>query len=436
MNKFSKIFLNKKILVYGLGRSGISTFNFLKDNNKVFLFDDKKNIKLSPLTKKKILPIKKVLNTEFDSIILSPGIDLKNCKLTKFLMKNKNIIYTDLDVFYSFFRNCCVTVTGTNGKSTTCKLLYDILRDQKKDVKLAGNIGIPILSIKKILPQSIFVIEASSYQLDYSKIFNSKYAAILNLSPDHIERHGNLRNYISAKFKLLKNQKKGSIGFVNKNDWLIQKKIKQNRYQNKIIHINTDQKNNFFKKIKNKYFLSQSNQSNLFFAIEIAKKFKIKKNKLINTINKFKGLNYRQQIIFNKKNLTIINDSKSTSYSSSVEILKLYRNVYWLLGGIPKKGDRLILPKKYHKNIKAYIFGNNYKKFTKDLRNKIKFYKFKNLKKALSAILQDTVKNKLIKKTLLFSPASASFDNFKNFEERGLYFNKLAKKYLNERKIF
>jgi len=436
MNKFSKIFLNKKILVYGLRRSGISIFNFLKDNKKVLLFKNKKNIKLSPLTKKKILPIKKVLNTEFDSIILSPGIDLKNCRLAKFLMKNKNIIYTDLDVFYSFFRNCCVTVTGTNGKSTTCKLLYDILRDQKKDVKLAGNIGIPILSIKKILPQSIFIIEASSYQLDYSKIFNSKYAAILNLSPDHIERHGNLRNYISAKFKLLKNQKKGSIGFVNKNDRLIQKKIKQNRYQNKIIHINTDQKNNFFKKIKNKYFLSQSNQSNLFFAIEIAKKFKIKKNKLINTINKFKGLNYRQQIIFNKKNLTIINDSKSTSYSSSVEILKLYKNIYWLLGGIPKKGDRLILPKKYHNNIKAYIFGNNYKKFTIDLRNKIKFYKFQNLKKALSAILQNTKKNKLIKKTLLFSPASASFDNFKNFEERGLYFNKLVKKHLNERKIF
>jgi len=114
----------------------------------------------------------------------------------------------------------------------------------------------------------------------------------------------------------------------------------------------------------------------------------------------------------------------------------MYKNIYWLLGGIPKKADKFLLSKKYFHNIKCYIYGKNFNKFTKDLKNKIELSRFKNLKRALSAILKEIDNKKLTKNTILFSPASASFDSFKNFEERGLYFNELIKKYLNERKIF
>ena len=104
---------------------------------------------------------------------------------------------------FSFYNNESVTITGTNGKSTTAKILHDALTDQKRDSRLIGNIGNPALS-EKILPKTIFVIEASSYQLDYSRIFRSKYAVILNITSDHIERHKSLKNYVNAKFKLLK----------------------------------------------------------------------------------------------------------------------------------------------------------------------------------------------------------------------------------------
>ena len=130
-----------------------------------------------------------------------------------------------MDVFYSFYKNKCITITGPNGKSTTCQLLYEVLRKKGLDVKLAGNIGYPILSINNIKKKTMFVIEASSYQLDYSKLFTSKYAAILNISPDHLERHKTLRNYISAKFKLVKNQNHDSIAFINKHDKFLQKEI-------------------------------------------------------------------------------------------------------------------------------------------------------------------------------------------------------------------
>ena len=433
MNENSNIFINKKILIYGLGKSGISAFNFLKKYNNISLFDDNKKIQLKKISNHIITSPNKIQKSKFDIIILSPGIDANRCKLKKFLKKNLKTIYTDLDVFHSFYRNQCVTITGTNGKSTTCQLLYEVMKKQGFDVNLAGNIGYPILSIKNIKPRSIFVIEASSYQLDYSKLFNSKYAAIINISADHLERHKTLKNYISAKFKIIKNQKKNSIAFINKHDVYISKKIKKNYYKSKIVKVNTRLSDKLLSVYKNNYFLSSSNRENLSFVLEISKKFKIKKKILIDTIKKFKGLKYRQQIIFDNKNISIINDSKSTSYSSSLEMLKKSNNVYWLLGGIPKKGDKLNLPKVYYKNIKGFIFGKNSKKFSLDLKNKIKFKKFYNLKEALNGVFKGIKKDNSIKKTILFSPAAASFDSFINFEDRGSYFNKLIKRYINAR---
>ena len=129
--------------------------------------------------------------------------------------------------------------------------------------------------------------------------------------------------------------------------------------------------------------------------------------------------------------MTIINDSKSTSFSSSIGILKTNPNIYWLLGGIYKKGDKFNLPIKYYPKIKAFIFGKNRNYFINQLKGKIYFENFNHLKDALKKVLSLTKKDKFIKKTILFSPSAASFDSFKNFEDRGLYFNKLIKKYFN-----
>ena len=430
IDKFN-IFLNKRILIYGLGRSGLSAFKFLKNKSDVLLFDDFQSHSKNINIKKKLTSYKKILNSKFDQIILSPGIDINKCKLSKFLKKNYNKIYSDLDVFYSFFKNDCITITGTNGKSTTCQLLYEVLIHHKFDVKLVGNIGNPILSIKNVKKKTIFIIEASSYQLEYSKIFRSKYGAILNLSPDHIERHKTINQYVKAKFKLLKNQLKGYFAFVKKGDLLISNELRLNKFNSKIIKFNTKKKYNFLKKISNNYFLTETNKENLSFILEISKKFNLKINLLIKAIQKFKGLKYRQQIIFKKKYLTIINDSKSTSFSSSIGVLKVNPNIYWLLGGIHKKGDKFNLSKKYFKNIKAYIYGKNKKFFNKKLKRKIKYENYKDLKDALKGVFISVKKDKFIHKTILFSPCAASFDSFKNFEDRGYYFNKLIKQYLD-----
>lgn len=429
MKKLNNIFLGKKILVYGLGKSGISTYKFLKKSSDVYLFDDNHRINLK--FNQKIISLKQIKKINFDRIIISPGIDISNCKLSKFLNNNLLKIHTDLDVLFSFYDNKSITITGTNGKSTTAKILHDALTDQKRDSRLIGNIGNPVLAEKNITKKTIFVIEASSYQLDYSRIFRSKYAVILNITSDHIERHKSLNNYVDAKFKLLKSQNRGSFAYIKKDDELITKKIKKNKYKAKIYKVQTSNLNKKFDNIYNKYFISDGNKENLLFIFKIASKLKLNKKKLIRSINRFKGLDYRQQIIFDKKNLTIINDSKSTSFASSESVLKNLNGAYWILGGIPKKGDKFKLSKTKCKNLKAFIFGSHSKKFLKILKNKLKVKSFKNMEETLKIIFSEITIKKSEKNIIFFSPAGASFDSFKNFEDRGNYFNQLVKKYIN-----
>ena len=416
------LFYKKKILIYGLGKSGLSAFKFLKKNNEIIKHDDKIKSNNTEITKIK-----------FDYIILSPGVDVNKCRLSNFLKKNYKKIHTDLDIFYSHYKeNNKITVTGTNGKSTTAKILYEVLKGQKIDARLVGNIGNPILLEKNITKQTVFVIEASSYQLEYSKLFRSNISLILNISPDHLERHKTINNYVKAKFKIVQNQSNKDLAILNVNNFYIKSHLKLKSFSSKIIKIDKKTNITLGKKINNEYFNTDGNKENLQFVFAVAKILKLKKNSLFKTLNKFKGLKYRQEIVYQSKKLTIINDSKATSFSSSVSLLKSLDNVYWIVGGLAKKGDKLLLAKQNSKNFKAYIFGSDKDFFINKLKKFMKYEYFLNLKNLIKKIFIDIkIDKKSTHKTILFSPSAASFDNFKNFEERGKYFNKLIKKYIN-----
>ena len=431
MNFSSKIFYNKKILIYGIGKSGLSSYFFLKKNNYINLYDDNKKIFENKSFKKIFLEKNKIYQIKFDYIVISPGINIYNCNLKNFLKKNLEKIVTDLDIFYSHYSsNKTIAITGTNGKSTTVKLLYMILKNHNKDVRLCGNIGKPILLEKNVSRKTIFVIEASSYQIEYSNIFKTNYAMILNISPDHLERHGSIKNYVKAKFKLVQNQSKKDFAYINVKEKYLSKIMKASKIFSKIINVNLKVINNLKKKITNPYLLSQANLENLSFIFSISRKLNLQKKKIIKTINKFKGLKYRQEIIFNNSKITFINDSKATSFASTINILKPLKKVFWLVGGIGKLGDQFTLKKKECKDIRAYIFGKNKNFFVKQFRNKLSYRYFKNLNIAVKQVLKDiNSSSHNLHKTVLFSPSAASFDSFKNFEERGEYFNFLLKKY-------
>ena len=420
-------FEKKKILIYGFGITGKSCFNYLKKKNFVKIYDDESQ-KINEKYKSFFLKKKSLANYKFDNIVLSPGIDLNKCSIKEYLKKNNKIIISDLDIFYfKFIKNLKITITGTNGKSTTAKLIYDILKDNKNDVRLVGNIGFPILNEKQINNNTIFVIEASSYQIEYSGFFKTDIAILLNITPDHLERHKSFKNYIKVKLKLIKNQNKNGIAIVNLSDKFLRKQIYLNGLQKKIVRMNSKLPNKILKNIKNSYFQNLNNIENLKYAYAVSKILKVSDKNILKNINKFSGLIYRNEIIFNNGRLMIINDSKSTSFSSSVSLLQSFKNIYWIVGGMAKKGDEFKLKKKFGKNIKAYIYGKDIDFFEKKIKKKIKFKKYKNLIDALKDVYRDCILDKK-KKNIIFSPAAASFDQFQNFEKRGKYFNFLINK--------
>ncbi len=305
-------------------------------------------------------------------------------------------------------------------------MIYNIFKSYGEDVRLVGNIGNPPLLEKKIRKNTTFIIEASSYQIFYSRYFKTDYAAILNLSTDHLERHGNIHDYARSKLKLIYNQDRNKVSFVEKNNLIINKNILKNKIKSKLNKITYNKEIFFKKKINNMYLLDKNNLNNIHFVYLICKKFKISDNIIFKSLNKFKGLKFRKQLIFNKNNLEIINDSKSTSFSSTKELLSFNKNIYWIVGGIFKKGDNFDIQTKFYKNITAYIIGKNQTFFKNQFKKKIKYKYFFSLKKAILAIKND-IKFDNKKKLILFSPAAASFDQFKNFEQRGKFFNKLTR---------
>ena len=165
------------------------------------------------------------------------------------------------------------------------------------------------------------------------------------------------------------------------------------------------------------------------FVQAISKTFKISDKSLIKSLRTFKGLPHRHEIIYEKNNKTFINDSKATSFEASKFALKGNKNIYWILGGLPKKGDKFYL-KEISKNIiKAYIIGKNTKFFKRYLNGNINFEVSSNMKNAVISIFKDIKKIKDKNLNILLSPASASYDQYKNFEERGNQFKKLILKY-------
>ena len=422
---------NKKIAIYGMGLTGCSAakaFNKLKA--KVYCWDDNAKVrkKISGLNFK----IEKFwLNqTSLDNIVISPGIDIKKCKINKFLKKNFTKIITDIDLFFEINKNSLIiSITGTNGKSTTCKIIEKILKTAGYHVKTIGNIGSPLLFTNYSDKKYIFILEVSSYQLQYSKLFRSNHAAILNISPDHLERHKTINNYIKIKSKIFYAQNYSDYSYINlRNQY--SKKIKnifqKQRLKSKLILVNKSNNKNILTKINNRYFQSEGNVENLTFAYQIAKNLKINDKIIIKALNKFKGLPHRQEVVISSKKLLCINDSKATSFDASLQSLLNYNQIYWIVGGISKYKDNFHLLKVKKRIVKAYIIGKNIFYFKKQIKNIIEYKISKNIKNALIDIRKDLKLNKSSKKTILLSPAAASFDQFNNFENRGDHFKKLA----------
>ncbi len=411
-------------LVYGLGLTGKSVINFF-DKNKIKdyqVWDDKNK---SLFKKKRPKKLKTALK-EVNYIVLSPGINLKKSKHKDKILKYKKKIVTDLDLIFLLKKTFkSIVVTGTNGKSTTCKIINHILKKNNFNTSLGGNIGTPILNLK-IKKGNFIIIEASSFQLAYSRFITPDFAILLNITNDHLDWHGNMENYINSKLKIFENQKRSHHSIVNSK---FKMHFKKKKFLGKLIVPKQNEYNKIKLRIKNSYLTSNINDENMSNVYELSKILKISQKSFISSLSSFKGLPHRYESFLKKDNFTFINDSKATSFQATKFALKNTKNIFWILGGLPKKDDKIILKDLKKNIIKCYIIGKNINFFKKQIKNQIDFTIAKNLKNSIKLALSDLKLFNQKKSYILFSPASASFDQFQNFEKRGEEFKRLSKLY-------
>lgn len=417
-------FKELSFLIYGLGSTGKSVVTFFKKNNikNYYVWDDYEK---SLYKRKRVRNLKKTIK-EVNYIILSPGVSLKKTYFRKELIMNKKKIITDIDLIFllkRFFKS--IIVTGTNGKSTTCKIISHLLKKNKYKTLLGGNIGTPILNLD-IKKKNFLVIEASSFQLAHSKFISPDYALLLNITNDHLDWHGSMKNYINSKFKIFKLQRASQYALLNKK---LKLNYKRRSFSGKMIVPKLDDYKKIKFLMKNSYLRLDINDENMSFVFALSKLLKISKKSFFSALNTFEGLPHRYEVFLKKKNNIFINDSKATSFQASKYALKNTKNIFWIVGGLPKKNDKIILDGVKKNITQSYIIGKNINFFKKQIEKKISYKITKNLKNSIIQILKDINLSKARNNTILLSPASASFDQFLNFEKRGDEFKKLSKYY-------
>ncbi|MBA4249991.1 MAG: hypothetical protein C0432_03555 [Candidatus Puniceispirillum sp.] len=415
---------NKTLLIVGMGKSGQSVARFcLKHDIRFVAYDDK----LTESTDYKIYShVDQIFGIDgnvvhsIDLVIQSPGINGQIHPVIRCSKSKKIPILSDIDLFNQCRDHSipCIGITGTNGKSTTTSLVAHILNDhlQKENSEkyawVGGNIGVPVLDLLIQENQNevaFYVLELSSYQLDIAQQIALDIALFLNITADHIDYHGTFDAYQLAKEKIFRAAKisiKPADLVVTSDIRILQDKC----------HLRGDH-----------------NLQNMQAAYLICKYLGVSLDTIYEAITSFKGIEHRQEIVFENEKCIVINDSKATNADATETALKAFESypIFLILGGVAKDGGILSLKSYLEKVEKIYLIGQAQNLFLAQLQTmgieKEKIETCETLEKAVSVSLSDIQKcgDNSSKSILLFSPACASFDQFLNFEDRGLRFKRL-----------
>ena len=433
--------------IYGLNKSGLSLINYFENNKEVFAVwdDDEEKRNSISLNNKKIIfkEPNKLDFSKIEDVYITPGINFNNKNLD-LLHKNKITLYRDLELYSKLLSNQkIIAVTGTNGKSTTTKLIGDIIKSNGHNCFLGGNIGKPLIDFKNFQDNSNYhVIELSSFQLESAPSFNSYISILLNISPDHLDRYGTIGKYGSQKKKILNNNNK-NYNIISVDDVYCQKIYNSSKNLNNIpISIlkpirkgvyffnNAIHDNYFFSdKVVSFNKISQSlsgnfNLQNILAAYVVSQILKLDIKKFLNTVSTFMGLPHRLEKIFENSKLLVINNSKATNLNSTINSISNFKNIYLIIGGRIKEKNFSSIASFKKSILKCYIIGESSNFIYKQLSNLIDSKKTYNLENATKEIFSD-LRDSKSKSTILLSPGCSSFDQFNNFEHRGNLFREI-----------
>lgn len=435
---------NKKFGIFGLSRTGIATYKALLSKcTKLICYDDSKENRdkfVKEFGAQNLISIEEKDWHDLDEIILSPGVPTSLPKPHKIanIAEEYNIqIISDIDLLFRNKNNAFyICITGTNGKSTTTSLIHHILKNAGQDFDIGGNIGKAVMDMDN--DSKGFVLELSSYQIELTNQFKPDIGIMLNITPDHLDRHGTMENYKNIKTRLLANSDKAIISIDDE----IMKTIFEN-FVNKALAISLEQNVEYGISILNNKIIDLEaklydlpfnkslqgihNQQNIAASFAAAQLLRIKTNKILDAIKSFQGLPHRMEYLGKQNNIEFYNDSKATNAESTSHALSSLENIIWIAGGVAKDGGIESL-RQYSSNIsKAYFFGEAKAEFEKQWNNITPVQKCNNLDEAFELSYKEAASN-AEPSVILLSPASASFDQYKNFEERGYHFKKLYDK--------
>lgn len=436
----------QKFLVLGASKSGIAVCNYLLERDAIcFVYDDVQGNKLEKvireLSSKGVIRVNREeafnLIPEIDVLVISPGVPI-NHELAVMAKKTGKRIIGELEFGFANFNPCIVGVTGTNGKTTTVSMIEWILSNSGVETKLVGNVGNPITAcVNEIKLDTVCVTEVSSFQLESINAFCPHIACVLNISPDHLERHYTMENYVFLKKRILKNQTASEYAVLNFDDETV--KSFASDIKSKPIWVSLRQAVDgvylegddvLFKGevVFNKNELplfGEHNVYNALFSVAVCKLLGLENSQIRDGLKTFKGVKHRLELITTKNGVKFYNDSKSTNTASTISAINAIVEQKVLILGGSEKGEsyKKLFDEIKRSNVKHVVLTGASKLnmmtsavesgFT-DLSVVGDFYT--SIKVANTFAINGDV--------VLFSPACASFDNFTSYEERGRAFIK------------
>lgn len=432
--------------VVGAARSGMAAALLAKElGNKVFLTESK-NME-SMLEAKKQLDLAEI-ECEFgnnseralsntDCIIVSPGVPPNASILIEAEKRNIEII-SELEFAYQNCKNPIIAITGTNGKTTVTTLTTYILNNSGKLAISCGNIGSPMSAyVNKVSPDTIFVAEVSSYQLDRVKTFSPNVAMILNITPDHLSYHGTMENYISAKFKISSMQSEKDLLILNADDAATSSTKFQTSAKIAYFSMNPVEYGIYKKGDAMVERISQHKEGEIMLLDEIripgvhnaynsmaaalaARAFEIRNENIRDSLMSFQGVEHRLELVRTIEGVDYVNDSKATNINATWYALSSYnRPLIWIAGGRGDNNDYSLLDELVDTNVKSIVcIGEEADSIFNHYCLKKRVQKAVSLEEAVLIAKEFASSGDIV----LFTPACKSFDMFLNFEHRGEVF--------------
>ena len=453
-------FDGRAVALFGLGASGLATALALKAGGaQVVAWDDNGDgVAKAAGQGIETADLRGADWSGFAALILSPGVPLTHPAphWTVALAKAAGIeIIGDIELFCRVRRVLApgapfVAITGTNGKSTTTALIAHLLRDAGRDVQMGGNIGTAILSLEPPAPDRIHVVELSSFQIDLTPSLDPSVGVLLNITPDHLDRHGTFAQYAAIKERLIEGSEQAVVGIDDGPSRAIADRYAQGAAEGggdrlTRIHVPrdaaltadavtvrdgvvTDRDGTAIADVSAiRSLRGAHNWQNAAVAVAVARALGLPADAIQAGLARFPGLPHRMEEVRVRGPVLFVNDSKATNADSTEKALTAFRDIHWILGGKAKDGGIFPLVPYFERVAHAYLIGAASDAFAATLEGAVPYTRCETLDVAVRAAAVGAAASGAPEPVVLLSPACASYDQFRSFEQRGDAFRDLVR---------